>query len=154
MVNIKTAYEPHDRVTTPVGTTSRTQQNMAAETDINSIMSRYKKTGVLTHISAQAAQYGDFSEVPDYHAGLQILQESQDLFMELPAALRAEFNNDPGAFVAFATDPENLDKMRELGLAPKLPPASERTPLGEGGAILSAPPIIQPDPSDPQKQPS
>lgn len=148
--NFKTAYEQHTRVLTPVGTETRTQQHMRDETDMNHIMAKYKKTGVLTHVSAKAMQYGDFSEVPDYQSGLEAIRASQMLFMELPAGLRAEFGNDPGKFVEFATNPENLETMREYGLAPKLPPVAERSTLVAEGGNQPPKAALSPSPDDPK----
>lgn len=116
-----------------VGEGSHVQQNLQDITDINRIMSKYQRTGVLTHINQAVQQYGDFSEVPDYKTGLERLQAAQDIFMQLPSQLREKFNNDPGKFIDFATDPDNQEEMRTLGLAPKLPPVVERPPLGAKG---------------------
>jgi len=41
--------------------------------------------------------------------------------MSLPATVRRDFDNDPMQFIAFAENPENLDKMREWKLAPPKP---------------------------------
>lgn len=101
------------------------QHSMQDECDINVIMKRYEKTGELTHLGGMAAQYGDFSDVTDYKTGMERIMEADALFMELPASIRDRFNNDPSKFVEFATDPKNLDKMREWGLAPALPTPPE-----------------------------
>lgn len=98
------------------------QHHMAAECDVNTIMKRYEKTGELHHVAAQAAEYGDFYDVTDYKSGMERLIAADALFMELPAAIRDRFNNDPAKFVAFATDEKNLDELRSMGLAEPLPP--------------------------------
>jgi len=116
-----------------IGEGSLVQQNLQAETDINRIMAKYAKTGQLTHINTAAQAYGDFSDVPDYKSGLERLQAAQDTFMSLPAKLRDHFHNDPGRFIEFASNPENIEEMRTLGLAPKLPPAAERPSLEAKG---------------------
>jgi len=99
-----------------------TQQNMAAETDINNIMAKYQKTGVLTHVSKYVGQYGDFSGVPDYKTGLEMVMAAEEMFMSLPAKIRDRFGNDPAKFIDFATNEDNIDELRSMGLAPQ-PPA-------------------------------
>lgn len=120
-----TPYKPEIFFTDPGEEESLTQQHMAAECDINTIMSRYQSTGEITHIAAQAGEYGDFSEVTDYKTGIERLLEADALFMELPSSIRDRFNNDPAAFIEFASDPKNIEEMRKMGLAPPLPTPPE-----------------------------
>lgn len=101
------------------------QQHMAAACDINNIMANYVATGELTHINGAAATYGDFSEVLDYREGLHQIQAAGEMFMELPAKVRDRFDNDPAKFLDFATNPDNIEDMRSMGLAPALPPKPE-----------------------------
>lgn len=102
-----------------VGEVSMTQQNMAAETDINNIMAKYQKTGILTHVSKYAGQYGDFSGVPDYKTGLELVMAAEEMFMSLPSLIRERFGNDPARFIDFATDSDNQDELIKMGLAPQ-----------------------------------
>lgn len=108
---------------------SKTRQEFAEECDINALMARYEKTGVISHISTATPQYLDLSETShlDLMHSLNVLNEATDGFMSLPAKVRAEFDNDPMKFVEFASDGKNLDQLREWGLAkpaePTPPPA-------------------------------
>jgi len=77
-----------------------------------------KKTGILTHVARYAGEYGDFSGVPDYKEGLERIMAANEMFDSLPARLRDRFGNDPAKFIDFATNPENLDELRTMGLAP------------------------------------
>lgn len=113
------------RVRQHIGECSRVQQQFAQESDVNAIMRKYEKTGILTHVSRYAGEYGDFSGVPDYKAGLERVMAADEMFMSLPARIRDRFNNDPAKFIEFATNAENIDELRALGLAPELPPAPE-----------------------------
>lgn len=88
-------------------------------------MAKYRRTGVLTHLSIKTPQYGDFTNVSDYQSALLAVQDANDKFMELPAQLRAKFDNDPAAFLAFAEKPENANFLVDLGLSPKI----EDTPI-------------------------
>lgn len=101
------------------------QQHLAEDTDINNIMRRYQKTGELRHVTGMAAEYGDFSNVPDYKTAMENIMAADELFMELPARLRDRFGNDPAQFIQFATDPSNQDELRKMGLAPEAPKPPE-----------------------------
>lgn len=98
-----------------------TMQEFADECDINVLMSRYEKTGVLNHFARNQPSYIDLSEMPDLHEALSMLDAAQSAFMTLPAHIRREFDNSPAEFVKFAQDEKNVDKMREWGLAKPLP---------------------------------
>lgn len=95
---------------------SLTKQSMKAECDINGIMKRFEKTGVVTHLAQRQAYFADVSEVPDFATATAVVQKAEAMFMSLPAKIRKEFNNDAAAYVAFCSDPKNVDKMRELGI--------------------------------------
>jgi len=94
---------------------SRTQQHFRDECDINTILERFNITGQLPVGSVQP-QYGDFSGITDYQSALNAVMAAQDSFLQLPAKIRAKFDNDPALFVEFASDEANKDEMKALGL--------------------------------------
>lgn len=104
---------------------SQVQQHLAEDTDINNIMAKYQKTGVFQHVSSVMGEYGDFSDAPDYQTALNRIMEAESTFMELPARVRDRFGNDPAKFVEFSTNPENIEELRKLGLAPEAPKPPE-----------------------------
>lgn len=122
------------------------QQHLAEDTDINNIMRRYQKTGELRHVTGMAAEYGDFSNVPDYKTAMENIMAADDLFMELPAKLRDRFNNDPAQFIEFATDPSNQDELRKMGLAPEAP----KPPEPQLVKVVSEPDGPDPKPKSPK----
>lgn len=106
--------------------------------DINVILERFANTGMLTHENSAIPQYGDFVDVSDFHDSMNKVATATEMFMELPAQLRARFGNDPQAYVNFALDPANKEEAIRLGIlnAPKETP-SEEPPRGtskEGGS--------------------
>lgn len=109
-------YRPHDRVQLHPGP-GRTKQSFADESNINIIMKRYEKTGMLDHLNRFDGQYGDFIEAPDYHTAMNAIREAGELFMTIPAGVRAKFENDPAKFLAFVQDEKNHEEMVEMGLA-------------------------------------
>lgn len=97
---------------------SLTQQHSKDETDINNIMARYIKTGVIDHVSKYQPQYTENTEA-DYHASMNIVLKANQMFSELPAAIRKQFQNDPASFLDFVNDENNHDKLQEMGLTNK-----------------------------------
>jgi len=114
----------------------RTHQEFKDECDINVLMRRYEATGVMPQPwkSPPVAQYGDFSEAPDYFEAQRILATARDQFSGLPSRVRARFNNDPAQLLAFVHDDANLEEARKLGLLrDQAPPAGPPpTPPDQG----------------------
>jgi len=97
---------------------SRTKQAFKDEVDINRIMKKYQKTGVLP-VSQKSPLYGDFSSIPDFEAASNKLIQAQEAFDAQPAYLRKRFNNNPSELLAFLQDESNRDEAIKLGLVPK-----------------------------------
>ena len=97
---------------------SLTEQSHKAECDVNTIMKRYERDGLLTHVNAFQGDYGDFTGVQDYHTSMNQILLADEMFLSLPAKVREEFDNDPGKFLEFAENPDNEEKMRDMGLIP------------------------------------
>lgn len=123
MTKFRTAYGKPEKVQFFTEGESMTQQHMAADCDIKTIINRYDRTGILSSVAKGVARYGDYSEVNEYREALDLVNDANASFMELPSEVRAYFDNDAGAFFETATDPNQIDVMRQLGLAPPLPPA-------------------------------
>lgn len=97
---------------------SKTDQQYAKETDVNYILSRYQKTGQLTHISKIQGQYADVSSIPNLYQALQNVKLANDSFMELPAEIRKKFMNSPALMIEYLQDPANDSEAIKLGLKP------------------------------------
>lgn len=102
---------------------SKTKQSFRDECDINNIMKRYEKDGLIAHVNRYSGQYGDFGDAPLFQDAMNKVIAAEEMFMSLPAAVRTRFKNDPGAFIAFATDEKNRDEMKRLGLLKEEAPA-------------------------------
>lgn len=113
---------------------SRTHQNFAAECDIRNIMAKYKRSGIVTHLTSAKELLGDYSEVPDYRSALDSVIRAQASFDELPADWRKRFNNDPAEFLDFVQDPNNRDEMVKFGMidvAQSLSDSTKTSPEGD-----------------------
>lgn len=123
---------------------SLTRQEFAEECDINSLMKRYEghAIGGPGNMPAQEPLYFDFAEMPqDLMGYLEFMDEAQANFMRLPAVVRKEFDNSAIEFVAFASDPGNIDAMREWGLAaPRKPAEPPAAPLPSSEGPAAPPP--------------
>lgn len=102
---------------------TRTQQNFKEECDINTIVRNFGVTGEMPLTTATPLQ-GDFADAAtDYQSALNLILQADQSFMELPSDVRKRFNNDPGAFVEFASDPANRDEVEKMGLGRPKPAA-------------------------------
>lgn len=136
-MKFRAAYDKHVRHTFETVGDSMTKQSEADSCNVNLIMKKYEKHGILPVAQSAQANYGDFSNCHDYQTSLNAVMEAQDNFMRLPAAIRARFENDPQQFVEFVSNPANLDDCIQMGLAePKiefdLPP--DDNPVADSGA--------------------
>lgn len=113
----KTAYGEKNRSPIYCDEETLTQQNFKQECDINHILSKYQKTGIVEHANRFQGDYSDVTGAVDYQTALNIINDANDAFNSLPSSVRKKFANDPAAFVDYVSDPENIDSMRELGLA-------------------------------------
>lgn len=112
---------------------SVTQQSFAKDADINNIMSRYAKTGVLVNPldpdSDRSPMFMDVSGIGDFQQVQDRVQAIGAAFMTLPAAVRARFHNAPAEAIDFIADARNLKESVELGLLPReLLPKEEGAP--------------------------
>ena len=126
-MKIRKAYDKHERQGFQTTGESLTQQHFANEADVKTIIKKHDRTGIISHVARGVAQYGDYSEVNEYREALDMVNNANNSFMELPSEIRAMFENDAGSFFEFATNPANDEKMVELGLK-KAPPLPE-TPV-------------------------
>lgn len=95
---------------------SLTKQAFKDECDINRIMKKWLKTGVLTHVSTAAQTFRDVSQGSDYQDLMFKVIEVEDAFSSLPSDVRKKFRNDPVELLDFINDPKNTEEAVKLGL--------------------------------------
>ena len=96
---------------------SLTKQAMQDDCDINNIVARYERDGVLTHVTNMEAEYG-FCDGMTFTEAMITVTKAQSMFMELPSELRERFENDPAKFLDYVDniDAQNAQEAFELGL--------------------------------------
>lgn len=109
-------YRERVRVTTPVGEVSRTKQSFTDECDINKIIQKHARTGVLEHGSDRMPTYGDFSGAVDLHTAMQLVAAAEDEFEALPSAVRDLCKNDPEILLRALADPVETAALHRAGL--------------------------------------
>lgn len=96
---------------------SKAIQSAKNGTLIQSYLKKYQITGVLGDPTRLAsARYGDFAALPSFQEAANRVAQTTQFFESLPSQLRKEFGNDVANFVAFITNPDNIDRAKELGL--------------------------------------
>lgn len=94
---------------------SLTEQSHKAECDINNILKDYVKTGLIRHANRNKGMYDDIT-CQDFQSAMDILNNAQNMFNELPSKVRKRFGNDPSAFLQFVQDPKNGEEMQRMGI--------------------------------------
>ena len=106
-------FGENEEVFTPVYDDGRTKQEFADECDVNKILKRAQKTGMLSHYDVHKSAYADYDEFDFLQAQLK-LTRGVEIFEALPSEVRREFGNDPGAFFSFVNDPANEMDLKDL----------------------------------------
>lgn len=113
-----------------------TQQSMAEDCDINTIVKRFGITGTMPPLY-RLPVFQDYEGVFDFHTAMQAITDGREAFMEMPGELRARFGNDPQAFLEFCNDAKNRDEAQRLGLLVPAP-ATPSNPEGRQTAAVAA----------------
>lgn len=131
---------------TPVGP-SKTKQSFAKEADINFIMARYSKTGVVTSMARGTPLYRDVSDAAaNLHDAFLLVSDAEEQFMSLPSAVRRLANNDPVQLVAMLQDERAVHDLVDAGLDVELLAEPEEAPP-EAPASAPEAPASPPEPT-------
>lgn len=119
---------------------SKAQQSQEEEANINTIVGRFLKTGLLPQAKLPPT-LDAFADIFDFQSAMNILAEARHSFMQLDPQVRNAFNNDPHLFVSqidlMTNDPDqdrrakNFEALRAMGLAVEAGPVADQTTLGD-----------------------
>lgn len=120
----------------------RTQQQFKDEADINVIVRRFGLTGQMPE-TVRVPHSGDFTGIVDFQGAMNAVVQAREAFMELPAELRARFDNSPQKLMVFVADGNNRAEAERLGLINKPPEVTRDAvkAIDELAAKLTAPKV-------------
>jgi phage internal scaffolding protein len=114
-IKFRKAYDPHKKYVFNTEGESLTQQHFKDECDVINIIKKHDRNGIIEHVQRGQARYGDFSEVAGYREALDLIRDAQDEFMTIPSDIRKKFDNDPGKFYEFVSNPDNKEELKQMG---------------------------------------
>lgn len=133
---------PHLRFELP----SKTEQCHREDCDINTIINRYRKTGVLGDSASQVRDmvFGDFASMPDRLTSEIAVAEAKENFMKLPIDVRKHFDHDMGKLLKALNDPSQIPTLQNLGIVRKPDPVvgTPENP-GDVSVVVKTDPAIQ-----------
>lgn len=116
---------------------ARTKQEFKAECDLNNIIKMFQPHEIVSMIQANAlaGRYEDLPDDIDYQQAIHLVREAEAAFEALPSKVRDRFGQDATRFLAFTSDPNNIEEMREMGLlkervTAQTPSVSPSSPAG------------------------
>ena len=131
---------------------NRTHQEFSADADLNNIMAKYVTTGEPPRLNPAQPEYG-YVPSQSFHEAKNTVIEAQNLFAELPSALRKRFGYSPENYLAFAMNPENRLEMAELGMLTD-EAAAAAVAEAAAAAVTEAEPTPAEPPAEPAPEPS
>jgi phage internal scaffolding protein len=113
-IEIKKAFRRYESSKIDTGE-GITEQCHKKQCDMNHILKDYKRTGFIRHSKENQGRYDDIS-VQDFQDAMFKVAEATNMFNDLPANLRKDFNNNPAEFLGFVQNPDNQEKLQQMGI--------------------------------------
>ncbi|QIR82305.1 internal scaffolding protein [Chicken microvirus mg5_146] len=126
---------------------SQTLQEFKDEADINNLVARYKQTGAFYDalaarnlgVQPRVPIFEDVSEIPDFAAAQEVINQGKEAFAALPPSVRSAFSNSPDLFLAFMTEnAKNPEALRKVGLL-----AAQQTQSAAGVQGIKSPATVE-----------
>ncbi len=93
------------------------KQSMREECDVNKIVERYVKTGLIDHLADGIPQFVDVAELGDYRSVIEQVRAVELYFAGLPALVRRSFEDDARLFMDYLETNPSEEDLELLGLA-------------------------------------
>lgn len=117
--------------------------------DINVIMNRYATCGTPLPVRQDMQPvYADVSELGDYMDNYNRCKQAEEMFNNLPSALRKELDNNPANLLPFIQDKANESRCIEYGLINKPITEASQAPVVAPSVPDSVPAVNVPDSSN------
>ena len=114
-MEVRGSWTPYERKRLECLDKSKTKQSDAKDADVNQIIKKALRNGVLPDPSKPAI-YADLSTGQNFMDSMALVLNAQEQFQALPSEIRSEFHNDPAEFLDFANDPANNQRLIDLGV--------------------------------------
>lgn len=92
-----------------------TEQHHKKECDVNEIIKKYDRTGVITHVSKIEGRFGDMTGM-DFQAMQNKVAKANSMFEQLPYDIKKRFNQSPAELLTFMESADNRAEAIKLGL--------------------------------------
>lgn len=92
-----------------------TEQAHKKQCDVNEIIRKYDKTGLIAHTVKFEHKYGDATGA-DFKEAMDMVLGAQAMFDELPIHVKKRFDQSPEKYLKFFEDENNRDEAIKLGL--------------------------------------
>jgi hypothetical protein len=92
------------------------EQSHKKEVEINNIVRKHGEDLIRQVASLQEFVYDDVTG-NDFQESMNALLRASEAFENVPSEIRKEFDHSPAKFMDFVHNPENKEKMIEMGLA-------------------------------------
>lgn len=92
-----------------------TEQSHKDQCDVNNIIKKYDRDGLILHISKFEGKFGDMSGL-DFKEIHDKVINAKLMFDELPSEIRNRFRNSPQELLTFMDDPGNREEAIKLGI--------------------------------------
>lgn len=129
----------------------KTEQHHGKTVNINRIIAKYQKTGLIDHIATYEAVYADVSGA-DFQQAMNTVINAENMFADLPAPIRDYYGGDPAVFLDAVQTDEGVQELSTL-LNPVLQGEPMPTPESAPEA-LSGPLNAQNGPSSAETTPT
>lgn len=123
---IRKPFDPSPRFQIDCSKGGKTQQHFKQECDLNYILRKYQKTGLIDHVNKHQGDYSDLTDSVTFTEAMHVIQDAAESFETLPSSIRKQFKNNPQEFLDFVSDNSNADRLVEMGLAHPKPPLSQQ----------------------------
>lgn len=122
-----------------------TKQSFKDECNINKIMDKFQRTGIISHYASHGPQYMEI-EPGDFLDAQLVIAKANTMFEELPSSVRKRFHNNPEHFLEFVQNPSNQEEMVQMGLASHIdqPTKPDKPPKKHASASPTPEPDSEP----------
>lgn len=118
-----------------------TEQAHKDTCNVNKIIQKYDRNGLISHVSKFEGQFGDVSGL-EFRQAQNLILDANASFNALPSEIRNRFRNDPQQLLSFMDDPSNRQEAIDLGMI-RADWTEATDGLGEhvevGGNVVKAP---------------